>query len=110
MFRNRWKDTLRRVISDMRTDATPQEYALGRLQELVHPPSRVDLIEELSKLVEQHELQVVYRVISPTTGAGLIETDDITTLPADVRDDTTGLTFRLDPLSDLEIVYRVQEN
>ena len=101
-----WISRLDTLIERMKKSPTAIEYPFDRLGDLVDAPSKLELARELTRRVAQSEIRVVYRVISPTTGAGILEFDSILQIPSTVYDNTADLKFLIDPTKDVEIIYK----
>jgi len=106
-----WLQNLNRTIESAKADANSRNtsyfFTLPRLIELSKAPSKDKILNEIEKKINNGELGVFYRIISPETKAIVAEFDSVSDIPEFIYDDTAGHEITVDPLSNIEVVFRV---
>lgn len=106
-----WQDNLNLTLENARKDArsnnTSLFFTLTNLLEISKAPSKSKLLDIIEDKIREGDLGVFYRVLSPETNTVIAEFSKAIDIPSTIYDDTAGHEFIVDPLSNIEIVFRV---
>ena len=110
----RWQDRLEKALADEREEARTKNVirliTLDTLFSRSRAPSKSKLIDAIESKISSGELSVIYKLISPETKAVIAEYESVLDIPEHIYDDTAGQEIAIDPLSDIEVVFRVGPN
>lgn len=109
-----WRNKLDKAISAarMKSRGTNKDeyFTVDSFIELSGAPSREKVLQFVEEKIKIGELDVIYKVISPETRSVIEEYNSASKIPEEIYDDSSGNYINIDPLSDIEIVFRVSRN
>jgi hypothetical protein len=109
-----WQHRLEKVLAAARDQARAQNVSrvmtLSALQNASKAPSKSQLLDVLEQKITSGELGITYKIISPDTKAVIAEYQSALDIPSSIYDESAGHEIVIDPLSDIEIVFRVGLN
>lgn len=100
-----WKKKLDHEVESLNAAHGYREATLSRLMSKVRAPSESLLLEELAGKVFDGQLDVYYRVVSPSTRQPIGRFHHIKDIPDVVLDESTGSEIEVDHFADVETVY-----
>lgn len=88
-------------------DRTSNIIRIDSLIETTKAPSRSALLDAISERISSGSLSVIYKIISPTSKSVIAEYYSAREIPETIYDSTVGHDIVVDPLSNIEIAFRV---